>query len=122
MSSTYDSVHLQDNLTEIHYLSEPLEENLSNSPTIITVQKGWRVILIHFPSSRSVSIGRSHNNDIKLSDPHFSRKAAEIILGPLPVLRKIFIGEDKNHEILPILPGKPVTIERELKLRQFSGE
>jgi hypothetical protein len=83
----------------------------SNNLTIITVQESSSLILTHFSSGDIVSIGRSRNNDIHLSDPYFPSKAAEVILGPLPLLRKMAGIGEKNHSIVPISPGRPFKIQ-----------
>lgn len=90
--------------------SSPLGEN--NQATIeylVAVRQNRQLVKVFRPQEKNITFGRSSHCSITLPDPRFSRKAGEIVLGPVPILRRYRNGEE-NGEIIPIHPGKPYRI------------
>ncbi|MDF1526967.1 MAG: hypothetical protein P1S59_11965 [bacterium] len=78
-------------------------------PTIehlVAVRQNRQLVKVFRPREKNITFGRSSRCSITLPDPRFSRKAGEIVLGPVPILRRYKDGE-KNSEMTPIVPGKP---------------
>ncbi len=78
-------------------------------PTIehlIAVRQNRQLVKVFRPREKNITFGRSSRCSITLPDPRFSRKAGEIVLGPVPILRRYKDGEE-NSEMTPIVPGKP---------------
>ena len=99
-----------DHRTEIRGSNKYAKNNRPLGETLILIQERDKTILVHQPTSKIVSIGRSQQNDIQLKNPGFSRKTAEVILGPVPLLRKMGRTGLKDHEIVPIPKGKRLKI------------
>ncbi len=72
---------------------------------LVAVRKNRRLVKVFRPREKSISFGRSSRCSITLSDPRFSRKAGEIVLGPVPILRRHRHGKE-NSNFMPIQPGK----------------
>jgi hypothetical protein len=84
-----------------------IEEN--NHPAIeylVAVRQSRQLVKVFRPMEKNITFGRSSRCSITLPDPRFSRKAGEIVLGPVPILRRYQDGEE-NSEMIPIVPGKP---------------
>ena len=78
-------------------------------PTIehmVAVRQNRQLVKVFRPREKNITFGRSSRCSITLPDPRFSRKAGEIVLGPVPILRRYKDGEE-NSEMTPIVPGKP---------------
>jgi hypothetical protein len=72
---------------------------------LVAVRQNKKLIKLFRPREKSISFGRSSRCSITLSDPRFSRKAGEIVLGPVPILRRYRQGKENSNFIL-IQPGK----------------
>jgi hypothetical protein len=72
---------------------------------LVAIRKNRRLVKVFRPREKSISFGRSSRCSIILSDPRFSRKAGEIVLGPVPILRRHRHGKE-NSNFMPIQPGK----------------
>jgi hypothetical protein len=78
-------------------------------PTIghlVAVRQNRQLVKVFRPREKNITFGRSSRCSITLPDPRFSRKAGEIVLGPVPILRRYKDGEE-NSEMTSIVPGKP---------------
>ena len=81
----------------------------NSHPTIthlVAVRQNRQLVMVFRPRGKNITFGRSSRCSITLPDPRFSRKAGEIVLGPVPILRRYKDGEE-NSEMTPIVPGKP---------------
>jgi len=86
--------------------SSLIEEN--SHPTIdylVAIRQNKRLLKVFRPRDKNITFGRSSRCSITLPDPRFSRKAGEIVLGPVPILRRYKDGGE-NSEMTPIVPGK----------------
>jgi len=93
--------------TQCAGLLSPMDENShSTIEYLVAVRQNRQLVKVFRPQDKSITFGRSSQCSITLSDPRFSRKAGEIVLGPVPILRRYRNGEE-NSEIIPIHPGKP---------------
>jgi hypothetical protein len=87
--------------------SPPLSQD--GQPTtqyLVAVRRKRQLVKIFQALEKNITFGRSSRCSITLPDPRLSRKAGEIVLGPVPILRRYSKGEE-NGEFIPILPGKP---------------
>jgi hypothetical protein len=73
---------------------------------LVAVRKNRQLVKVFRPREKSISFGRSSRCSITLSDPRFSRKAGDIVLGPVPILRRYRQGKE-NSERFPVHPGRP---------------
>jgi hypothetical protein len=72
---------------------------------LVAIQQNRQLVKVFRPREKSIFFGRSSRCSINISDPKFSRKAGEIVLGPVPIMRRYRNGEKKS-DFIPIQPGK----------------
>jgi hypothetical protein len=72
---------------------------------LVAVRRKRQLVKIFQPLEKNITFGRSSRCSLTLPDPRLSRKAGEIVLGPVPILRRYSNGEE-NGDFIPIHPGK----------------
>lgn len=82
------------------------EDSHSTIEHLVAIRQKRQLVMVFRPREKNITFGRSSHCSITLPDPRFSRKAGEIVLGPVPILRRYRDGEE-NSEFIPIHPGKP---------------
>jgi len=92
--------------TQCVELSPMVENSHSAIAYLVAVRQNRQLVNVFRPQEKNITFGRSSQCSITLSDPRFSRKAGEIVLGPVPILRR-YRNKEGNSEIIPIHPGKP---------------
>ena len=110
MRSASETDEIYDHGTRTRCPHGEIRNTNQTTGTIIAVRESGNTVLVHQPAGKTVSIGRSRKNDINLPDPCFPRKAAEIILGPVPLLRVMGDPGQTNHKIVSIAAGKAFKI------------
>lgn len=84
-----------------------------NSPApslhLIAIHQKGRLVKIFRPRGKNITVGRSSRCTLALSDPRFPRKAAEIVLGPVTILRISGCRKDKGR-FIPFPTGKPLRL------------
>jgi hypothetical protein len=98
-----------ENQTQCAGLSPMFENSHSTIEYLVAVRQNRQLVKVFRPQEKNITFGRSSQCSITLSDPRFSRKAGEIVLGPVPIMRRYGNGEE-NSEIIPINPGKAYRI------------
>ena len=94
------------NKTQCTESSTEIEQNSPAIGYLVVIRKKGHIVKIFRPQEKHITIGRSSKNSITLPDPRFSRKAVEIILGPIPILRKEN-NRNNSNDFISIQPGKP---------------
>ena len=89
--------------------SQPANSPAQSGHLIVIHQKG-RLVKILRPRGKNITVGRSSRCTLALSDPRFPREAAEIVLGPVTILKRYGCRKDKGR-FIPFPTGKPLRIE-----------
>jgi len=102
------------NIPDNTIIDQPTAEmSASNHPCeeVVVVKESGKVILVHHPAGKTVTIGRSRKNNICLRATHIPRNAVEIVLGPVPVLRKLGDLGNSPSGVVPFPSKKPVMMD-----------
>lgn len=78
---------------------------------LIVVRRKNKIVKVFRPQEKHLTIGRSSKCSITLSDPRFSRTAGEIIIGPVPILRRNG-NRLKNSDFISIQGGKRYRLQQ----------
>lgn len=106
MSSTSKHIFDAGNKTQCIESSSATGQNSPAMDYLVVVREKEQIVEIFRPLEKHITVGRSSKNSITLPDPRFPRMAGEIILGPVPILRREN-NKNKRNDFVSIHPGKP---------------